>query len=319
MEIYANLCSDDGFTDGPQGMKIDRCMLVEESKLMSKHATFEDIGMSFLTLFRIATGDNWSEVMNSCQLEPGPRRSGDAAVRTAISYIKEYIATGSYTYLEMARSELPACQTLEELEAMKEVVTCRYPDEFGSCPSTCGVKIISNLLFSAFLCASNFILLNLVMAVLMQELQAAIVEPEVKANMAVASLVAMSKATSKMTQKLNNSQKEGGGEGGDGNGSMENSTSSRNKRGSAKLVKTGSRDSDMSGDNSSRNGRIMSRRGSRDSASVSFDDSSGHGKRLVKKISKDSNKSADDSSRHDTRSAPMMPGIAEESNLTTAQ
>ena len=209
VEIYANLCSDDGFTDGPQGMKIDRCMLVEESKLMSKHATFEDIGMSFLTLFRIATGDNWSEVMNSCQLEPGPRRSGDAAVRTAISYIKEYIATGSYTYLEMARSELPACQTLEELEAMKEVVTCRYPDEFGSCPSTCGVKIISNLLFSAFLCASNFILLNLVMAVLMQELQAAIVEPEVKANMAVASLVAMSKATSKMTQKLNNAQRGG--------------------------------------------------------------------------------------------------------------
>lgn len=41
----------------------------------------------------------------------------------------------------------------------------------------CALQVLSNLLFSAFLCASNFILLNLVMAVLMQELQAALVVP----------------------------------------------------------------------------------------------------------------------------------------------
>jgi voltage-dependent calcium channel T type alpha-1G len=30
---------------------------------LDKHAHFKDFGMAFLTLFRIATGDNWNGIM----------------------------------------------------------------------------------------------------------------------------------------------------------------------------------------------------------------------------------------------------------------
>jgi hypothetical protein len=49
--------------------KIDRCLLMEELDLMDAHATFATLGMALLTLFRISTSDNWSEVMQSTQTE----------------------------------------------------------------------------------------------------------------------------------------------------------------------------------------------------------------------------------------------------------
>ncbi len=33
---------------------------------LDKHAHFKDFGMAFLTLFRIATGDNWNGIMKVC-------------------------------------------------------------------------------------------------------------------------------------------------------------------------------------------------------------------------------------------------------------
>jgi len=30
---------------------------------LSKHAHFQNFGMAFLTLFRVATGDNWNGIM----------------------------------------------------------------------------------------------------------------------------------------------------------------------------------------------------------------------------------------------------------------
>jgi len=35
---------------------------------LDKHAHFKDFGMAFLTLFRIATGDNWNGIMKVCSL-----------------------------------------------------------------------------------------------------------------------------------------------------------------------------------------------------------------------------------------------------------
>jgi hypothetical protein len=63
--------------------------------------------------------------------------------------------------------------TVEEIRGMESLLTCRYPDpDTGACPSTCGTsEIVGYGIFTIFLCCSNFILLNLVMAVLMQELQ----------------------------------------------------------------------------------------------------------------------------------------------------
>lgn len=33
---------------------------------LSKHAHFQNFGMAFLTLFRVATGDNWNGIMKVC-------------------------------------------------------------------------------------------------------------------------------------------------------------------------------------------------------------------------------------------------------------
>jgi len=47
----------------------------------------------------------------------------------------------------------------------------QFPDpDTGECIGTCGKAHVGYVIFTVFLCMSNFILLNLVMAVLMQEL-----------------------------------------------------------------------------------------------------------------------------------------------------
>lgn len=38
---------------------------------MSRHATFENFGMAFLTLFQVSTGDNWNGIMKVPQLWTG--------------------------------------------------------------------------------------------------------------------------------------------------------------------------------------------------------------------------------------------------------
>jgi hypothetical protein len=64
--------------------------------------------------------------------------------------------------------------------------------------STCGTsEMVGYLIFTLFLCCSNFILLNLVMAVLMQELQSAIQSSEKKAKSGLGMLMSVSAATSK--------------------------------------------------------------------------------------------------------------------------
>lgn len=36
---------------------------------MSRHATFENFGMAFLTLFQVSTGDNWNGIMKVKKLD----------------------------------------------------------------------------------------------------------------------------------------------------------------------------------------------------------------------------------------------------------
>jgi len=99
------------------------------------------------------------------------RPSGDNATTAARVFIEGYIASNgtAYRLLNQARRELPNCFSADELKDMHDIVSCDYPDDFGECPGTCGNYIIASLIFSGFLTSSNFILLNLVMAVLMQE------------------------------------------------------------------------------------------------------------------------------------------------------
>jgi len=93
---------------------------------------------------------------------------------------------------------------------MNEVLGCQHPDrDSGQCEGTCGkTDIIGYLIFTIFLCISNFILLNLVMAVLMQELQSAIHASQRKSSPGLSMLMNVSAATSKWIKIA-----EGGGNG----------------------------------------------------------------------------------------------------------
>lgn len=74
---YGNLCAD-----VPHGTfvrldgKLDRCGLMEPRFLLDHHAVFSNLGRSLLTLFRIATADNWSHIMSACSREPAERPNG---------------------------------------------------------------------------------------------------------------------------------------------------------------------------------------------------------------------------------------------------
>lgn len=43
---------------------------------MSRHATFENFGMAFLTLFQVSTGDNWNGIMKVLVGRLGRENSG---------------------------------------------------------------------------------------------------------------------------------------------------------------------------------------------------------------------------------------------------
>jgi hypothetical protein len=114
--------------------------------------------------------------------------------------VRQYLEGGASDerLLNRARRELPNCFTSEEIHQMGEYVACEYPDDFGDCPGTCGNYTIASIIFSGFLAMSNFILLNLVMAVLMQELSSAISSSDRKKTTETLSvLVGVSQATAK--------------------------------------------------------------------------------------------------------------------------
>ncbi|XP_041838955.1 voltage-dependent T-type calcium channel subunit alpha-1I-like [Melanotaenia boesemani] len=55
---------------------------------MSRHATFENFGMAFLTLFQVSTGDNWNGIMKDTLRECPPDRPGsDYGCHTGLQFI----------------------------------------------------------------------------------------------------------------------------------------------------------------------------------------------------------------------------------------
>lgn len=53
------LCSGTGLTSSLRSV----CNDENPCEGMSRHATFENFGMAFLTLFQVSTGDNWNGIM----------------------------------------------------------------------------------------------------------------------------------------------------------------------------------------------------------------------------------------------------------------
>ncbi|XP_047435064.1 voltage-dependent T-type calcium channel subunit alpha-1I-like [Mugil cephalus] len=55
---------------------------------MSRHATFENFGMAFLTLFQVSTGDNWNGIMKDTLREcPPDRPGGDYGCHAGLQFI----------------------------------------------------------------------------------------------------------------------------------------------------------------------------------------------------------------------------------------
>eukprot|EP00961_Rhodomonas_salina_P283294 3828728-Rhodomonas_salina.1 len=111
--------------------------------------------------------------MMNIMLEPKERPSGALAVQNAKEFLRAFIATGDKTHLVLARRELPGCQTEGELAELADVVGCQGSllGDVGGCPTTCGYPHVAPLMCSLFVMVTSLVLLNLVLAVLMQQLQ----------------------------------------------------------------------------------------------------------------------------------------------------
>jgi len=157
VELYGNLCT----TPDVKSPNYDRCLLINEDHLLDSHASFVNIGMALLTLWRVSTGDNWGAIMISCKLAPGERVAG------ALDQAKHLASTlGIEAAADQIRTLLPGCVSADELNALRPHIDCGDFD----CESTCGTAV-SPVFFCTFLCMSNFVLLNLVIAVLMEQLE----------------------------------------------------------------------------------------------------------------------------------------------------
>ena len=58
-----------GEETGP-GLEAVRCMVGDPERALDPKASFRDVGHALLTLFRVATTDGWSQVMQSAVVEP---------------------------------------------------------------------------------------------------------------------------------------------------------------------------------------------------------------------------------------------------------
>jgi voltage-dependent calcium channel T type alpha-1G len=95
---------------------------------LDKHAHFKDFGMAFLTLFRIATGDNWNGIMK-------------------VSYFQE----------NFNRNLIFLKDTLRQ-------------DDSPTGPKNPFVTAIAPIYFVIFVLMAQFVLVNVVVAVLMKKL-----------------------------------------------------------------------------------------------------------------------------------------------------
>ncbi len=148
VEIFSQLCV--------VGDLRPQCAFVAPPYLLDPHAHFQNAGMALLALFRVATADDWGPLMSACGLVPLPRAPD------ALSVAGAALRAGDAQGVAKA---LGGCLTDAEVAALGicDVAT-------DSCGGTCGQPIGAPIFFVVFVCLTNFVLLNLIVAVLMQQL-----------------------------------------------------------------------------------------------------------------------------------------------------
>ena len=177
LALFGQMC-----TDGDQMVLIDenkfkstRCLLVQSPLLQFE--SFSSVEIGILTLIKVFTGDDWIGIMNKCNLSVNSR--AENAVGDAIILLKQWNSTQSLTLqshiINLVRSKLPGCQTVQELETLRlaRVMDCSYGSQkpFESpCISNCG-SVASQVYFPVFFFLSNSIIWNFIMSTLIEGLK----------------------------------------------------------------------------------------------------------------------------------------------------
>ena len=190
VEMYGDMCEQD--ISGNQNILpqqkslVESCLLVREDSLLPRHRSFKHIGIAILTLVKLSTRDKWEDLEQSLKLSSGNRPSGLNATLQASRYLDAFIRTGHREMLDLARGELPGCQSAEELTELRSVglVSCGITNGEGPCKSNCGSVVATSLLFPAFICVASFVILSLVLAVLLQRLQEMNMDVQKQENLA---------------------------------------------------------------------------------------------------------------------------------------
>jgi len=173
--IFGNMCDrsapggDPFISSESDAGLVPRCLLVDEDA-KPPGIVVSNVGRALVTLLSISTADTWTRVLKYLSLSPGVRKSGENAVPQARIQLMRYLQTREINYLYEARALLPGCQAADELNALSDVVDCSSKAGHA-CMSTCGNMTIAYLLCNVFICLTTLIILNLLLAVLLESLQ----------------------------------------------------------------------------------------------------------------------------------------------------
>ena len=153
-----------------------RCLLGTKEKQLPNSLYFNHLGSALLTLFITAMGDGWSKVMVACSIAVTsyPRKEGymERGVEHLKSYLVDPLSKAGLAALEKARFEFPGCITSDELKLLGEQKLLQCDKEGGKfCEGTCGSQI-SKVFFVVFFLVTNVMILNIIVATLLEQVGA---------------------------------------------------------------------------------------------------------------------------------------------------
>jgi len=126
---------------------------------ISEYANFENFGMAMLVLFRLSTGDNWNGMMKD-----GLRTAPPLAVNDTL-LVEKYGNEYGCSFAVSCSSPDICCGGCDPAETCQE--------------NCCASAVMTPLFYISFCVLSTFVMLNLVVATLMGELERAGTEAEV--------------------------------------------------------------------------------------------------------------------------------------------
>jgi hypothetical protein len=154
-----------------------RCLLGSEEFQLPNWMQFNHLGSAILTLFVAAMRDGWGKIMIATSVVSSghPRSPGhmERAVPLLKTYLRSPLSQAGQMALDSARREFPGCITGKELQELGtfNLLDCSA-DGGAHCESTCGSSA-SKLYFILYLMVSNVMILNIIVAALLEQVAAA--------------------------------------------------------------------------------------------------------------------------------------------------